>query len=115
MSACEAPMCRICNKPHWAREPHILPKNAPVETRSKRKVNQEHHDKVLKQAAQALGLTTNGADTNCRTLRTDPRTPEGVPGTGRRGMNGQREVSRQGIVRPTHKPKKKAKRKAKKK
>jgi len=44
---------------------------------------------------------TNGADTNCRTLRTDPRTSEGVPGTGRRGMHGQREVSRQGIVRPT--------------
>lgn len=44
---------------------------------------------------------TNGADTNCRTLRTDPRTSEGVPGNGRRGMNGQREVSRQGIVRPT--------------
>lgn len=44
---------------------------------------------------------TNGADTNCRTLRTDPRASEGAPGTGRRGMNGQREVSRQGIVRPT--------------
>ena len=44
---------------------------------------------------------TNGADTNCRTLRADPRTSEGVFGTGGRGMNGQREVSRQGIVRPT--------------
>jgi len=51
---------------------------------------------------------TNGADTNCRTLRTDPRTSEGVPGNGRRGMNGQREVSRQGIVRPTQKPKSRA-------
>jgi len=43
---------------------------------------------------------TIGADTNCRTLRTDSRRFYRLPGTEGRGMNGQREVSRQGIVRP---------------
>lgn len=32
----EAPMCRICNNRHWARDPHILPANAPREKRSNR-------------------------------------------------------------------------------
>lgn len=49
-------MCKVCGHEHWLREPHILPKNAPAETRSKRTVNQEHHDKVLKQSKQALRL-----------------------------------------------------------
>ena len=84
MSECGPPLCRICGKSHWSREPHILPANAKGEARSSKT------------------STTNGADTNCRTLRTDPRTSKGVPGTEGRGMNGQREVSRQGIVRPTH-------------
>lgn len=32
----EAPHCRICDHKHWAREPHILPADAPTEKRSKR-------------------------------------------------------------------------------
>lgn len=32
----EATMCKICNQRHWAREPHILPADAPAEKRSKR-------------------------------------------------------------------------------
>lgn len=87
----KAPTCRVCNQPDWTREPHILPKNAKGEVRSNR------------------AAKTNGADTNCRTLRTDPRTSEGVPGTGRRGMNGQRLVSGQGIVRPTQHQRREAK------
>lgn len=35
-STMEAPMCRICDHRHWAREPHILPADAPAEKRSKR-------------------------------------------------------------------------------
>ena len=31
----EAPLCRICDHRHWAREPHQLPANAPAEVRSK--------------------------------------------------------------------------------
>jgi hypothetical protein len=80
----EAPMCKICDHRHYVRDPHTFPANAPAEKRSNK------------------AATTNGADTNCRTLRADPRTSKGVPGTEGRGMNGQREVSRQGIVRPTN-------------
>ena len=32
----EAPMCRICEHRHWAREPHQLPPDAPAEKRSTR-------------------------------------------------------------------------------
>lgn len=58
--------CKVCGHEHWLREPHILPKNAPDETRSKRKVNAEHHAKVLQQSKRALGLdqaTTRPAGT----------------------------------------------------
>ncbi len=27
MSAIDAPLCRLCNKPHWQREPHDFGKN----------------------------------------------------------------------------------------
>lgn len=69
----DAPKCSVCGVNHWLREPHVFGKK-----------------------------TSNGADTNCRTLRTQARMSEGMPGSGGRGMNGQREVSRQGIVRPTN-------------
>lgn len=36
MSASGPPLCRICQKEHWMREPHILPANAPSEKRAKR-------------------------------------------------------------------------------
>lgn len=36
MSECGPPLCRICNRPHWAREPHQLPASAPGENRSTR-------------------------------------------------------------------------------
>lgn len=36
MSASGPPLCRICQKEHWMRDPHILPTNAPAEKRAKR-------------------------------------------------------------------------------
>ena len=38
MSASGPPLCRICQKEHWMRDPHILPANAPGEVRAKRKM-----------------------------------------------------------------------------
>jgi hypothetical protein len=32
----EAPLCKVCQKNHWNREPHILPADAQPEKRSKR-------------------------------------------------------------------------------
>ena len=34
MSASGPPLCRICQKEHWMRDPHILPANAKGEVRS---------------------------------------------------------------------------------
>lgn len=56
MSASGPPLCRLCQKEHWAREPHILPANAPMEKRSTAKVNAEIVGKLIVKARQALAL-----------------------------------------------------------
>lgn len=40
----EATHCKICNHRHWAREPHILPADAPAEKRSMRNTQREGRD-----------------------------------------------------------------------
>ena len=66
MSATGAPLCRLCQKEHWAREPHILPANAPMEKRSTAKVNAEIVGNLIVKSRQALDLETKTQEQGSR-------------------------------------------------
>jgi hypothetical protein len=66
VSASGPPLCRICQKEHWAREPHILPANTPMEKRSTAKVNAEIVGKLIVKSRQALALETKTQEQGSR-------------------------------------------------
>ena len=57
----EAPMCRICDHRHWARDPHILPANAKGEVRSQRQI-----EKPKRRTPETPGAATPKPVTNTR-------------------------------------------------